>query len=192
MIGTPPKVYTRLLLSTVTIPPTSDFDLSETVELIGDATDLRRTVNGEPVNVARAVFRKYSVSISASDLRAAGVFAMTPGDYVECVPSEPFSVSVKPAATSVELPRSGIEVIGITASGAKIGPTAQPVDRRPLEVDRDGDRIADLRLRPTVTFASPVTLVRFRPILACVVTNWSTSADERAATASWSLNKEEI
>lgn len=192
MLGTPPKVYTRLRLGSIVIPPGTDFDLSEIFRMISDASDIRRTVNGEAVNVARSPFRKYSVGIRASDMRAAGIGAVNPGDYCEVIPSESLSISVPGGAMHVQLPRAGIEVVGIAADGTRVTPVAQPATPLPLQTARTGARIATLRLKPTVVFQSPVTVVRFRPALACIVMSWSSSADERAATASWTLDLEEI
>lgn len=184
--------YTRLLLSGVEIPAGSDMDIREAVTLISEASDMRRTVNGDLTNLSRAIFRKYRISISADDLFAAGVHGVAPGDYVECVPTEPFSISVPSPAAAVELPRAGIEVVGLTSDGRRVQPVSQPADPLPLTHARQPSRVAALRARPTVTFPEPVVLVRFRPVLACLVVDWSSDADERQATASWGLTLEEV
>lgn len=182
---------TRLQLSNIAIPPGADASISEAVGLISDAADIRRTVNGEAIQIARDAFRKYRVGITCSDMHSAGLHSVSPGDYVECIPTEPFSVSLPVAATSVTLPRAGIEAVGVKSNGEKVAPIAQ-LPAQALQNVRSSGRISALRARPVVTFSEPVALVRFRPILACVVVEWSSDAAEKDATASWSLTLEEI
>lgn len=186
--------FTKLQVSGLEIPAAADWDIREKVKLIGAASDIRRTVNGEAINVARSVFRKYAISISGDDLWAAGLSGFTPGDYVEVIPSEPFSVSLKTPGYSVELPRAGINIVGITSSGARVEPSSVTPSGSPLPLQtaKNATRIATLRTKPTCSFSEPVALVRFRPALSCVVINWETSTDERAATASWSADFEEL
>lgn len=182
----------RLRISGVDIPPAADRDIKVSVQLIGDAADMRRTVNADLINVSRAIFRKYAISISASDLHVAGLAGLTPGDYVEVLLPDPIAVSPASPATVIELPRAGVDVIGITPDGHRVEPMAQPASPLPLHASRAPARVSALRIRPSVTFSEPVSLVRYRPALACAVVNWSIDTDERLAESSWSLELEEV
>ncbi|KIN72674.1 hypothetical protein [Sulfitobacter guttiformis] len=184
--------YTRLKISTLTIPAWADWQVTESVRLISQAADLRRTVNGELVNVARSTFRKYSVDIRVQDHWAAGLSGIDLGSYCEVIPSEHFSLSVPGGAVSAKIPRAGIEVVGITDDGVEIPATSQPTNPLPLQTARAGNRIGFLRVQRTVSFSTPVVLVRYRPVLACLVTDWTTDSDEAAATASWTISLEEV
>lgn len=191
MIGSKPRVFTRLQLSCISITPGSDFDLSESVTPVAEAYSEMIDLNGGARNAARPVHRKWKVDISASDMRSAGLISVWPGQYVEAIPSEPVSVPVPGGGTIVSLPRRGIEVVGMTADFSIIHPVAQPATPLPLHVAETAERVASLRTRPSVSFAAPVVEVRYRPVLACIVTAWSYDADERAATVSWSLSLRE-
>lgn len=189
--GSRPK-YSKLQLSGIEIPAGADSEISMSINLISSAADMQRTVNGDLLNVARSVFRKYAVSLSGSGMRPAGLAGLAPGDYVELISFEEMPISARPAAATVELPRAGVDVVGITADGRAIAPISQPASPLPLEVERGSTRIAELRMRPSVEFAEPVSLVRYHAALACAVIEWGIDNDERMATSSWSLQLEEV
>lgn len=186
-----PKV-TALRLSGIELPPGSDGEISVSVGLIQGASDLRRTVNADMINLARAVFQKYAIQISGSGMIPPAIQGLMPGDYVECIAPEPFRISVRTPSTSVELLRSGIDVTGTTYDGRTIMPVAQPPDRSSLRVVQSSSRTSQLRTRPIVTFPESVYAVRYRAVLACGVVNWTVDSDERMANSSWSLSLEEI
>lgn len=192
LLGGPRKKLSGLRIGGVELPPGSDTDIRVSLGLISGAADLRRTVNADLLNVARAVFQKYAISITGSGFRPAGLAGLAPGDYVEVIVPEPIAISVRTPATTVELPRAGIDVVGLTADGRRVLPDDQPPSPLPLQVIRSGTRTAALRIRPSVTFSEPVTMVRYRAALACGVVGWSIDDDERLASSSWSLGLEEI
>lgn len=181
-----------LRISGIAMPAASDRDVRVTLTPISAAADLRRTVNADLVNLARPVFQKYAISVSCADLWPAGVEGVMPGQYAEISPPARLSVSLLQASTSAQLPRAAYAVYGLAADGRKVSPIAQPENPRPLQPVFSAERVADLRVRPTVIFPEPVELIRFRTVFACLVLNWSTDADERQASASWSIQLEEV
>lgn len=186
------RKYTGPQLSGIDLPIGSDRDIKVNIELIGEASDLRRTINADLINLSRAVFRKYFANVTGAGLRAAALAGLTPGDYVELIAPEPLSISCRSPLSAVELPRAGIDVVGLTAEGERVQPDSQPASPLPLQIDRTAARIADLRQKPVVTFSTPVVSVRYRAALACAVVSWSSDSDERMAASNWSLSLEEI
>jgi hypothetical protein len=186
------KRTTRVELSGVIFPLGSDLNISEGLSPIAQSADMRRTVNGELLNVARPVLRKRRLTLGASDMRPAGIGHLFPGDYIEAVPSEPVSVTLPAPATSAQVPAGAVEVVGLSANGQLVQPTAQPASPRPLSATHSPARVAALRAPGPVTFPTAVVAVRFRPVLACRVVSVSAEATENAASASWTLELEEI
>lgn len=186
------KMTTRLELSGVAFPPGSDLRISESLKLIGGAADMRRTVNAGLVNVSRSAFRKRALSLSGDDMRPAALHHLFPGDYVEVIPVEPLAVTLLAPSTSAQVPVGAVEVVGLTNAGVLVQPDAQPADPRPLSVTHDPARVAALRASAPVTFPTAVKIVRFRPVLCCLVTDVSSAATEGTATAGWSLELEEV
>lgn len=183
---------TKLELSGVAFPPGSDLRIAENLKLIGGAADMRRTVNAGLVNVARTAFRKRSLSLSGDDMRPAALHHLFPGDYVEVIPVEPLAVTLPAPATSAQIPVGAVEVVGLTDAGELVQPDAQPADPRPLSVAHDPARVAALRASAPVIFPTAVRVVRFRPVLCCLVTDVNSAATEGTATAGWSLELEEV
>ncbi len=186
------KSTTRVELSGVVFPPGSDLNISENLSPIAQSADMRRTVNGELLNVARSVMRKRRLTLGASDMRPAGLGHLFPGDYLEAIPAEPVAITLPSPATSAQVPVGAVEVVGLSATGQLVQPAAQPVNPRPLSVTHDPARVAALRSQVAVTFPSQVVAVRFRPVLACRVVSVSAEATENASSASWTLELEEV
>lgn len=186
------KNMSALEISGIAFPPGSDRFISVSVQAIGEAADMRRTVNGQLVNVARSAFRKHAVSISCSDQRPPGLAEIWPGHYVECIAPAPHILSLHSPSSSATIPRAAIDVRGDTPDGRLIEPSAQPSDPRPLSTDQEPARVASLRSPSSVTFPEPVESVRYRPALACLVVSSNSDADEIKAQGSWSLDLEEL
>lgn len=62
--------YSKLLINGERLLPGSDFDVSFSIAPIGQAANMRRTVNGQMINLARSVYRKYAISISGNGRRS--------------------------------------------------------------------------------------------------------------------------
>lgn len=184
--------YTTTEISGVAIRAGADKDISCKIDPIAEAADLRRTVNADLRNVARDVFQKFSISISGDDTYAAAFAHLMPGRYAEIISHKPMSLTLTPAATSAEIPRACIDVVGITHDDRRVMPTSQPPDPHPLQTTETPARTATLRVKPTVTFAEPVETVEFRPVLACLIVGMSLSDAERTRSSSWSISAEEV
>lgn len=82
-----PDASTILVLEGMGVPPYSARGLTQTLEPIAAAPDLRRTVNGTLINLSAAEFRKYRSSIRGNDQDPPAVEAVWPGKVltVDCI-----------------------------------------------------------------------------------------------------------
>lgn len=78
---------TLLKLIGMGIAPWSARGLTQTIEPIGSATQLRRTINGKLKDISDPMFRKYQSTISATDLAPPALEGVMPGMQlvVHCV-----------------------------------------------------------------------------------------------------------
>lgn len=85
--GPPPNGSTALVLSVMGVPLYSARGLSQTLEPIDAAANMRRSINGILTDVAHAQFRKYKSKISCTDMRVPAVDGIWPGMtiVVDCV-----------------------------------------------------------------------------------------------------------
>ena len=68
-----------LTLSGIGVPPYSARGASQTIEPIGSSQQMRRTINGELIDISRAEFRKYGSTISCADQQPPAVDGVWPG-----------------------------------------------------------------------------------------------------------------
>lgn len=186
------KQVTKLELSGIALPAGSDLYIKSTVKPISQAADIRRSVNGDLHNVAREVFQKFAVSISCSDMRPAAFSNLFPGQYIEVIAPEPHILSLHTPSNSAILLRSSVDIVGVTADGDVIQPSSSHADPRPLQVDRNPARVTYLRSSQNVIFPVDVVTVRYRPILACMLLDWSQDSTEHKSSSSWSMQLEEV
>jgi hypothetical protein len=85
--GPPPNGSTALVLSAMGVPLYSARGLSQTLEPIDAAANMRRSINGILTDVAHAQFRKYKSKISCADMRVPALDGIWPGMtiVVDCV-----------------------------------------------------------------------------------------------------------
>jgi hypothetical protein len=78
---------TLLVISTFGAPPFSARGLSQTLEPIAQALNVRRTVNGRLVNLTPTQFLKYKSKITCNDMLAPAIDGVFPGALVtiDCV-----------------------------------------------------------------------------------------------------------
>lgn len=74
---------TVLTITGVGVPPYSARGLRQSLEPIGAAASLRRTVNGALVDIGASQFRKYRTSISGEDQDPPAIDGIWPGLEVE-------------------------------------------------------------------------------------------------------------
>lgn len=69
------------------VPPYSARGASQSLEPIGQAQQLRRTINGGLIDVSRPEFRKYRSTLSCSDQQPPAVDGVWPGQIVtvDCI-----------------------------------------------------------------------------------------------------------
>lgn len=82
-----PNSYTLLRLIGVSVPPYSARGLSQTLAPIDQASNLKRTVNGDLVDISFSGFRKYRSTISGTDQRPPNFDGSWPGKSVtvDCI-----------------------------------------------------------------------------------------------------------
>ena len=68
-----------LTLSGIAVPPYSARGASQTLEPIQGSQQLRRTINGELIDISRAEFRKYRSTISCADQQPPAIDGVWPG-----------------------------------------------------------------------------------------------------------------
>lgn len=73
---------TLLVLSSTGIPPYSARGLKQTLTPIGAAANLKRTINGELLDLGDEVLRKYASSITGSDVDPPAMDMVWPGTAV--------------------------------------------------------------------------------------------------------------
>jgi len=71
-----------LTLSGIGVPPYSARGASQTLEPIQASQQLRRTINGELIDISRPEFRKYRSKISCADQQPPAVDGVWPGQVV--------------------------------------------------------------------------------------------------------------
>jgi hypothetical protein len=78
---------TLLKISGLGLSPYSARGLTQTLNAIDQAKDLRRTINGELIDLSALQFRKYASIISGNDQMPPGVSGIWPGRavQVECI-----------------------------------------------------------------------------------------------------------
>ncbi len=166
---------TLLKLGDIVIPAGAGRGITQTVTPIENGS-IRRTVNGELIDLTRQESRKYASAISAGD--NAGTAPAFAGLWrgqtlvVECIKT--IRQTVFPASLSATLIRSPVagSVVGRDALGAKVNPSSVV------------DRLA--------TFPSNVVMIEFRPILTMKVLSVNEDVNEYEASETWSLELEEV
>jgi hypothetical protein len=75
----PSNAFTVLRLSAIGVPPYSARGVKQTIAPIGQATQLKRDVNGELHDISFSGFRKYSINLSCEDQEPPAVDGVWPG-----------------------------------------------------------------------------------------------------------------
>jgi len=82
-----PNAYTQLRLIGVGVPPYSARGLSQSLEPIDQASQMKRTVNGSLDDISFPLFQKYKSTISGTDQRPPNFDGRWPGRVVtvDCI-----------------------------------------------------------------------------------------------------------
>jgi len=164
---------TNLKLGDLVIPVGAGRGITQTINLV-DNGDLRRTVNGELLDLTRDENRKYESQISANDQKTPSLAGIWKGMQltVECVAI--IRQLVNPANTTATLIRDYVTgtVVGRDINGAKVTPTSV--------------------IGLVATFPTNIVMVEWRPKLVMLVSDVQISDDEYEATQSWDISLEEV
>jgi len=164
---------TDLVIGDLIFPAGSGRGITQSLEII-DNGELRRTVNGDLVDTTRAANRKFTSSISCSDMDTPTLAGIWKGSIVtvECITK--LQQLVAPAAAVVDLIRTPVvdSIRGYSSVGALV-----PVDSV---------------IGAEVTFTGSVARVEFLPIIEFMVETYSLDEDEYGAVTGWSLSLEEV
>jgi hypothetical protein len=85
---------TLLALFGIGVPPYSARGLTQTLEPIGQASNVARTVNGDLIDLSVSSFRKYKSTITGSDQQPPACDGLWPGKQVvvDCIPELAYPV----------------------------------------------------------------------------------------------------
>lgn len=185
------KKLTDLQLSGIAIPARADDSVSVRIAPEAGSSDLRRTVNGDLVQVARSVFQKYAISLTGTGINLPALVPSWPGQYVEILTPDPIAITPTPDGLSASWNRAAVGVHGRTADGIRVEPGSQPPSVLPLQEVGGSARLVQLRAPWSVTFPVPVVVVFARPIIACLSAGWSADTEDASKSAAWALELRE-
>jgi hypothetical protein len=102
---------TLLVISGDGMPPYAVRGISQTLEPIDAAKNLKRTVNGGLIDLSASQFKKYRSTISCEDIDSPAFDAVEIGDTltIDCVAELAFKSGGSPAATPSRTPVQGSE-----------------------------------------------------------------------------------
>lgn len=141
--------------------------------------ELRRTVNGSLVDLTRAALRKYSVSLSADGQAFPDLRGMWKGQKVTIAPPVWWTAHVPEGTQTVQLERPAADG-SWTLRDAATGET--------LALGRASDGMSFSSPYPV----TPESVLEYQPVFTCRVVSVSSSGDEWEASATWSLELEEV
>lgn len=141
--------------------------------------ELRRTINGALIDLTRAALRKYSVSLSADGQAFPDLRGMWRGQKVTVAPPVWWTAYVPAGMQTVQLERPAADG-SWTLRDAATGET--------LAFGRASDGLSFSSPYPV----TPESVLEYQPVFTCRVVSVSMSGDEWEATATWSLELEEV
>lgn len=164
---------TVLKIDNISFPIGSARGITQTITPV-DNGELRRTVNGELVDITRAENRKYESTINCADMGIPTLGDIWRGKVisVECISNIRQSVSPASATAALHRPHVSDSVFGYTQEGEKVTPQSVSLG--------------------VATFQKNIVRVDFRPKLSMMVMDWSSSDDEYEASSSWTLSLSEV
>lgn len=141
--------------------------------------ELRRTVNGSLIDLTRAALRKYSVSLSADGQAFPDLRGMWRGQKVTVAPPVWWTAYVPEGTQTVQLERPAAEGT-YTVRDAVTGES--------MYFGRASDGMSFSSPYPV----TPESVLEYQPVFTCRVVSISLSGDEWEASATWSLELEEV
>jgi hypothetical protein len=181
---------TVLTLSGIGIVPYSSRGITESLSLIDQGRQLRRTVNGALTDLSLTAFRKYRVTLSGSDIQPVAVDGVWPGQAVTvgCVTEIAKALTLTAGAGSVALGRNYVAGSGraVKANGDEIILTSGCV----LSTPYANSYLATVDFSNTSLSGEAFAI--YRPTLSCIVTAFTIGRDEWAASTDWTMELEEV
>lgn len=174
---------TRLDLGGI-IAPFSDRDISETIQPIGEASNLRRTINGRLISVSNPNYKKYRVSVTGKDIHVPAFDGIWPGEALEVVPAASMSYHAKrPSGGFLTAPGVHPDAVEVIVNRQIGAPEIEAYDAggQPLEI------FQYMNNRIWVENCVSDIYINYRPLLSVVVENWTFDENERTANMNWSL-----
>jgi hypothetical protein len=169
---------TDITIGDLNIPFGAGIGISETLQPI-DNGDLRRSINGDLVDLTRPENRKFEYSINGGDSASPAIAALWKGTVITpVIPVTKLRENVAPAGLSVTLTRPPLvsSVMGyVAATCTKVAPdTIGGTDNK------------------DITFLTNVDYVEYRAEFTFMVVGNSVNVDEYAATEGYSIDFEEV
>jgi len=167
---------TNLVLGNLIIPLGAGREITQTLQPISNG-DIRRTVNGDLIDLTRIENRKFESSISTTDQASPTLAGIWKGTQliVECI--SPLYELVDPILATHTIIRNPVisSIQGYDAANTKV-----------VLISATGIGNRDL------LFVSPVSFIMFRPILTMLVLGIQFNRDEYAAEEGWTIDMEEV
>lgn len=160
----------------VYFPPASARGIQTGLSLVPSG-DMRRTVNGTLVDLTRPALRKYLLSMSADGQALPALAGLWRGMRCTVAPPIYWTVQAPAGATELVLDRPAADVRAFDAV------TLDALPAPSLSADR--------RVLTFPALTRPAYF-DFQPIFEALLSSRSDSADEWEATATWSLEFEEV
>lgn len=168
---------TDITLGDINIPLGAGIGISETLAPINNG-DLRRSINGDLVDLTRPENRKFELSINGGDSASPALIGIWRGTLIDpVIPVSKLRDNLSPAGTAITLQRKPLlgSIVGyVAATCEKVTPdTVGGVDNK------------------DITFLTNVDYVEYRAELSMRVVDISFDSDEYAATESFSITLQE-
>lgn len=140
--------------------------------------ELRRTVNGDLIDLTRTQLRKYRLSLSATGQALPDLRNLWRGQLVTVAPPVIWTAYAPAGSATIALERPA------RAAGWRLlnASTGEPVA---------GATLSENGLTINLPGAAPAVHLEYQPVLSCRVVLAASSGDEWDASATWSLELEE-
>jgi hypothetical protein len=157
-------------------PPASARGIQTSISLVPSG-DMRRTVNGSLVDLTRPALRKYLLSMSADGQALPALAGLWRGMRCTVAPPLYWTAQAPAGATELALDRTAADVRAFDAV------TLDALPAPSLSADR---RVLTFPALPRPAY------FEYQPVFEALLSSRSDSGDEWEATATWSLEFEEV
>ncbi|WP_323811269.1 hypothetical protein [Yoonia sp. 67-2] len=170
------RIFVSGSVADIFFPPGSARGISTSIEQI-ESGELRRTVNGNLVDLTREELRKYAISLSCDGMSLPGFDSVWRGMICTITPPVRWIIKVEPGQNSVTFARPAANAKMFDAETNN--PFPDPI-------------IGSNGTSATFSAQASVAWIEYQPIFQTRVVGRSESSEEWEASATWSLELEEI